>query len=206
MGCLDQYAGAIGAGIVSAGGVCETTGTVLATLRCTQHFEPQPADGVFQGPAFRAGLYYQLVFSSVSAGILERYRNGLPERPTFESLDLLAAKTPSGSDGLELNRDCLVDVTADMFVSRNARHRRGHEVRAIMEAVARELKVQVATICGTNWPTSIRSCGGASHSQVWLDIKREIVGCDFERVDSPEPTSLGAARIACGAISDQCGS
>lgn len=196
MGCLDQYAGAIGAGITSAGGVCETTGTVLATVRCTQHFETQPAAGVFQGPAFKPGLYYQMVFSSVSAGILERYRNGLPDRPTFATLDRLAADVSRGANGLQVNRGAIESGVGEMFSGRTTEHGRGDEVRAILETVAWELKGQVTALCGDDWPPSIRSGGGAARSQLWLDIKREIVGCDFERVDSPEPTSLGAARLA----------
>ena len=35
VGCLDQYAGAIGVGNVEPGMISETTGTVLATVRCT---------------------------------------------------------------------------------------------------------------------------------------------------------------------------
>jgi xylulokinase len=196
MGCLDQYAGAIGAGITTAGGVCETTGTVLATMRCAHGFNPRATAGVFQGPAFAPDLYYQMVFSSLSAGILERYRNRLLDRPTFEELDRLAAEVPSGCEGLRFNPVAMLDASADMFVGRTAAHGCGHEVRAIMEAVAGELRGQVTTLCDSDLPASIKSGGGAARSQLWLQIKREVVGCEFERVDSPEPTSLGAARLA----------
>jgi sugar (pentulose or hexulose) kinase len=141
-------------------------------------------------------LYYQMVFNSLSAGILERYRNRLPHRPTFKELDRLAAEVPSGCEGLRFNPAAMLDESADMFVGRTAAHGWGHEVRAIMEAVAGELRGQVTTLCDSNLPASIKSGGGAARSQLWLQIKREIVGCDFERVDSPEPTSLGAARLA----------
>lgn len=196
MGCLDQYAGAIGAGITVAGGVCETTGTALATVRCARDFNPLATAGVFQGPAFAPNLYYQMVFSSLSAGILERYRNRLADRPAFDELDRLAAEIPSGSEGLRFNPTAIFDESACMFVGRIAAHGRGHEVRAIMEAVADELRGQVTTLCNTDLPVSIKAGGGAARSQLWLQIKREFVGCEFERVDSPEPTSLGAARLA----------
>jgi len=198
MGCLDQYAGAIGAGITSTDEVCETTGTVLATVRCTREFINDAGTGVFQGPAFVPGDYFQMVFGNLSAGVLERYRNRLPDRPTFEELDCLAAAVPSGADGLRINRQAIDDDTADLFIGRTTMHGRGHEARAIMEAVAWELKGQVETLCGSDWPTAIKACGGAARSQLWLDIKREIVGCDVVRVNSSEPTSLGAARLASG--------
>lgn len=196
MGCLDQYAGAIGAGITAAGGICETTGTVLATVRCAQAFDEHAAPGVFQGPSFSPGRYFQMVFSSLSAGILERYRNLLPDRPAFHELDRLAANVPAGAEGLQFNRAAVLDGSVDMFLRRTSIHRRGHDVRALLEAVAEELQQQVATLCGNDRPASIKSCGGAARSRLWLDIKRETVGCNFEPVDCPEPTSLGAARLA----------
>jgi len=196
MGCLDQYAGAIGAGITSAGGVCETTGTVLATVRCASEFDNDAGAGVFQGPAFSPGIYFQMVFSNLSAGVLERYRNRLPDHPTFEELDGLAAAVPSGAEGLKLNRHACCDDGTDWFDGRTAAHQRGHEVRAVLEAVAWELKEQVNVLCRSDSPNTIRACGGAARSPLWLDIKREIVGCSVVRVNSSEPTSLGAARLA----------
>jgi sugar (pentulose or hexulose) kinase len=196
MGCLDQYSGAIGAGITSAGGTCETTGTVLATVRCSSTFNLDPSSNVFQGPGFVPGTYFQMVFSSLSAGILERYRNHLPDRPTFAELDRLAREAPGGAGGLEFNRLALQDDAAEMFSGRTMAHERGHEVRAILESVAYELKGQITTLCGNDWPHSIKSIGGAAKSQPWLDIKQEILGCNVERVNCAEPTSLGAARLA----------
>jgi xylulokinase len=196
MGCLDQYAGAIGAGVSSEGGICETTGTVLATVRCSSAFVPDPASNIFQGPTFMPGIYFQMVFSNLSAGMLERYRNQLPDCPAFEVLDRLAGAIPSGADGLKFNRLALRDDTAEMFSGRTTAHGRGHEVRAILEAVAYELKSQVSTLCGDDWPHSIKTMGGAAKSQLWLEIKRDILGCTIERVNCAEPTSLGAARLA----------
>lgn len=198
MGCLDQYAGAIGAGITTAGGICETTGTVLATVRCTREFQRDAGAGVFQGPAFAPGLFFQMVFSSLSAGILERYRNCLPDMPSFAALDGLAEEVPAGAAGLVFNRDSILDDRIEVFIGRTPVHGRGHEVRAIMEAVAWELKGQVAALCGNDRPTSIVSVGGAARSRLWREIKREILGCEIKQVDSPEPTSLGAALLARG--------
>src|SRR5262249_23711563 len=53
VGSLDQYAGAIGTGTTEPRRVCETTGTVLAAVRCSDRFEDRRE--VFQGPAFRDG-------------------------------------------------------------------------------------------------------------------------------------------------------
>jgi len=196
MGCLDQFAGAIGAGVNEPGQVSETTGTVLATVRRTREFCPTPPPGVFQGPALEPGNYYQMVFSSVSAGLLEVYRHRQPDRPPYAQLDQLADSVAEGSDGLRLNPNACADSASDMFLGRSALHHRGHEVRAIMEAVAWELRRQIAALCGEDWPKLVRASGGAARSKVWLDIKRRVLSCAVEAVDCEEPTCLGAARLA----------
>jgi xylulokinase len=196
MGCLDQYAGAIGAGNTEPGYVSETTGTVLATVRCAREFSPLAAPDVFQGPAFSPGIYYQMVFSDLSAGLLERYRNQLPDHPTFSELDTLAAQVPAGAEGLRLHPTVLSRNAPVTFDGRMRSHHRGHEVRAIMEAVAVELRRQVDTLCGRDWPSLVRAAGGAARSRLWLQIKSQVLGCPVRAVNSLEPTSMGAARLA----------
>ena len=100
VGCLDQYAGAIGVGNVEPGMISETTGTVLATIRCADRFAAQPNPAVLQGPAFREGLYWQMAFGELSANYLHWYRNQLPDRPDFDQLTALAEHVEPGAEGL----------------------------------------------------------------------------------------------------------
>ena len=139
VGCLDQYAGAIGSGNLAAGSVSETTGTVLATVRCADRFQPAPPPGVFQGPAFAAGLYYQMAFGEVAANYLEWYRNQLPDRPTFQRLAELAGEVGPDAAGLKLNTNAALaggSSLPDVFVGLGPSHTPGHVVRCIMESVA----------------------------------------------------------------------
>lgn len=92
VGCLDQYAGAIGCGNVRPGCMSETTGTVLATVRCASAFRADLQEaGVFQGPGLAEDIIYQMVFGDVSANLLEAYRNTLTDAPSYEELISLAA-------------------------------------------------------------------------------------------------------------------
>jgi sugar (pentulose or hexulose) kinase len=198
MGCLDQYAGAIGAENVACGGISATIGTVLATVHCTGTPSVRLRPLVFQGPSFAEGVYYEMVFSELSAGVLERYRNGLPDRPAFEELDDMAAAVPAGAEGLRLSPDAALRKSGEMFMNRSAIHHRGHEVRAILEAVAAELRRQAMLLCGERRPQSLRAAGGGANSKLWLRIMSDVLGCQVESVDCPEPTSLGAAKLALG--------
>jgi xylulokinase len=218
VGCLDQYAGAIGAGNAGPGLVSETTGTVLATVsfkkvsgtfsddsvrreeetvRPKRFLTPLPAfPAVFQGPSFTEDGFYRMVFGDVSANYLEWYRNSLPERPDFEALTALARAVAPGADGLRLNTTRPMTVPEEVFDGWTARHGRGHAVRAILEGVAVALREQTLALGGGSLPAEIRSAGGAARSDLWLQIKADVLGVPFRATQCPEPTSLGAAILA----------
>jgi len=192
LGCLDQYAGAIGTGNTAPGGLSATIGTVLATVRCTER--PVARDEIFVGPAWRKGLFFQMVFGNTSANLLEHYRASLPDAPDFEQLDRLAADAQVPSD-LRLRpmsrrtkiEDCLADV--------RPHHTPGQVTRAILELVADAWSEQVDTLCGDERPERIHLAGGGARSPLWRSILGERVGRPVRQAECPEPTCLGAARL-----------
>jgi xylulokinase len=201
VGCLDQYAGAIGAGNVEPGMLSETTGTVLATVRCTDRFMTEPRAGVFQGPGFCEGLYWQMAFGDVSANYLQWYRDQLSDRPEFEQLTALAASIAPGAGGLRAKTGVVLTDLASVFEGMTARHARGHAVRCILETVAAALGEQIRTLCNEATPADVRCAGGAARSDLWLQIKADMLGVPTIATTCPEPTSLGAAMLAEAAIS-----
>lgn len=194
VGCLDQFAGAIGAGNTKTGDVSETTGTVLATVRCIDEFAPVAGSPVFWGPSAIPGRYYQMIFGDVSANLLEAFRNALPEPVDFDVLGEEAANAASG----RLELPCDLDTPALLeYVRRWAIDEpRGEAVRAIFEGVAVALKDQLTQLCGSSRPEELHSVGGAARSKVWMAIKSDILGIPTRAVACPEPTSLGAALLA----------
>jgi xylulokinase len=196
VGCLDQYAGAIGAGNIAAGMLSETTGTVLATVRCADRFADQAGQRVFQGPAFRDGLYWRMVFGDVSANYLQWYRDHLPGRPPFEQLTALAEAIAPGAGGVRLKTSIGLIEPEHVFEGLTPRHTPGHAVRCIMEAVAVALGEQIAALCDDAVPEEIRCAGGAARSELWLQIKADVLGMAAAATTCPEPTSLGAAMLA----------
>ena len=199
VGCLDQYAGAIGTGNVLPGRLTETTGTVLATVRCGDKFVPRPGANIIHGPGFAPGIYYQMVFGNTSANLLEWLRESLPDRPDFAALDRLAANVPPGSEGLQASAPPSGQCRA-IFIGRTERHTTAHAARAVLEAVAFALADQVEHLCGQDHPTLIRSSGGAARSNLWLQIKANVLETPFAATLCPEPTSLGAALLAIHAL------
>jgi xylulokinase len=196
LGCLDQFAGAVGAGNIVNNNVSETTGTVLATVRCADRVDTTLAPEIFQGPGFSRDIVYHMVFGSTSANLLEWFRNQLPEKPDYDVLTREAANVPPGAEGLKLRPGADSGALADGFIGMTPRHTRGHQVRCILETVAQALAQQVEQLCGSELPREIRSCGGAARSDLWLQIKADTVNAPFVALTCPEPTSLGAAILA----------
>jgi xylulokinase len=196
VGCLDQYAGAIGAGNIEPGMLSETTGTALASVRCADRFVAESRPGVFQGPAFREGLYWQMTFGDVSAAYYQWYRDRLTDRPDFEQLTALAGSIAPGADGLRLKTDRPLAEAATIFEGMAAQHTRGHEVRCILEGVAIALREQIVTLSGNTMPCEVRCAGGGARSDLWLQIKADVLGTPTVATTCPEPTSLGAAMLA----------
>jgi len=202
VGCLDQYAGAIGAGNVEMGMISETTGTVLATVQCADRFAEQLGPAVLQGPAFHEGLYWRMAFGEVSANYLEWFREQLPDRPDFDRLIALAESIEPGAEGLKLRRDAELSSLERVFDGLTAKHTRGHKVRCILEAVAYALGDQMAILCDGSLPGEIRCAGGAARSDLWLQIKADVSGATTTATLCPEPTSLGAAVLAHAALGE----
>lgn len=200
VGCLDQYAGAIGAGNVEPGIMSETTGTVLATVRCADGIAPPLGPSVFQGPAFHESRCWRMAFGDVSANYLQWYRDQLPDRPTFDELTELAAAVAPGADGLKLRTDVALTTIEAVFSGMTPQHTRGHAVRCILEAVADALNSQAAALSHGSPTREIRCAGGGARSDLWLQIKADMLGVPTRATVCPEPTSLGAAMLAEAAL------
>ena len=198
VGCLDQYAGAIGAGNVEPDLISETTGTVLATVRCTDQFAAQPDPTVFQGPAFQEGLYWQMAVGQISANYLHWYRGQLPEQPDFDRLIALAEQVELGADGLRLRADVGLTDPEEVFEGLTVRHTHGHKVRCILETVACALGDQVAALTDGSLPGQIRCAGGAARSEVWLQIKADVLGVGHGRHRLPRTHQPGRGHVGQG--------
>jgi xylulokinase len=196
VGCLDQYAGALGAHCTTPGSVCETTGTVLAVVSLADRFDPSLAQrGVFQGPAFRAGLFYRMAFSTLGAGILEHYQRQHAPHLTFDQLDAAAAQSLSDHTAADL-LDAAASQGQGLPVFRTPPTSHGQAALAIYHAVARRCGELVDAVCGQSRPASITCLGGAARSALWRSLKAQVTGTPMLAPPTDEPTSRGAAVCA----------
>ena len=202
VGANDQLVGAIGAGNVRPGLVSETTGTALAVIATTESLLDD--ESMFVGPHAVPDHHYAMPFGNASAIILKWFRDLCDPDADYDDFLAGVEKIPPGSDGLTLLPHFA--GTASPSFNPQARgamagltlgHTRSHIARAVMESCACLLQEVIDPILAHEIEvTSIRSLGGAARSDLWLQMKADLLGVPVERPACSEAASLGAAMLA----------
>ncbi len=205
-GANDQIAAAIGAGNVREGIATETTGTALAVVSTTDQLLDD--ETVCVGRHAAPGKCYALSYGMTSAIVLKWFRDLCAPGSDYDEFLRGAADVPPGCDGLTVLPHLAGSGTPSF--NSNARgaiagltlaHTRNHISRAIMESCACMLRECLEPVIrhGTQ-VTSIRSLGGGARSDLWLQIKTDLLGIPIERPACSEASSLGAAMLAAAGV------
>ena len=115
---------------------------------------------------------------------------------------------PPGCDGLTLLPHFAGRATPAFnpnargaFAGLTLAHTRAHLARAILEACACVLQECIAEVGNQGTAvTRVRSLGGAARSDLWLQIKADLLGIPVERPVCSDAASLGAAILAAAGI------
>ena len=195
VGSLDHHMAAIGAGVGQVAQFSESTGTVLACLYCTDEY--QPMREVCIGPGLvGSSTYYKFAFDSNGASVLDWYRRTHAPDRSVRELDALAEEIPIGCDGLVALPLANEFPSFEGFRNRRDSHHHGHFARAIMESTAATMASFVDRLCEHGRCERIVATGGGARSDVWLQIKADLIGVEFVRPKCQEPACLGAAMVA----------
>lgn len=202
LGANDQLVGAVGAGNVRPGLVTETTGTALAVVATTESLLED--ESMFVGRHAVPDLCYAMPFGNASAIILKWFRDMCDPGTDYEAFLAGVEQIPPGCDGLTLLPH--FSGTASPSFNPDARgalagltlgHSRAHIARAVMESCACLLQEVMDPILAHEIEVrTIRSLGGAARSDLWLQMKADLLGVPVERPACSEAASLGAAMLA----------
>jgi xylulokinase len=214
-GGMDQMVGALGAGNVRPGLITETTGTALAIIATTNTpiFDPQRR--IPCSPHCIPNAYVLMPYTETAGIVLRWFRDNFPSLKgieDYEEMLSLAKSIPPGSDGLiaipyfkgsfcpNYNPDArgaIVGITLN--------HSRAHFIRAIVESVCFMLRENIELLRSLSIPIEkVRSLGGASKSDIWLQIKADVLNLPVEAPLNSESAVFGAgilAGIGCGVFS-----
>ena len=201
VGANDQIAGAVGAGNVRPGIVTETTGTALALVATT----PELLDDrrIIVGKHAVPKYSYAMTLATTSAIVLKWFRDLCEPGQEYDEF-LKGVETISvGSDGLTVlphfmgtSMPSFDPQVRGAFVGLTLGHTRAHLSHAIMESCACLLKECLVPITDHGLEVqSIRSLGGSAHSDLWLQMKADLLGIIVERPTCADAASLGAAML-----------
>jgi xylulokinase len=206
VGANDQLAGAVGAGNVSPGIVTETTGSVLALIATTPALLDDTNTVVGQHAV--PELSYAMSFANTAAVVLKWFRDLCEPGADYDKFLAGVETVPPGCDGLTLlphfagtNMPPFNPNVRGAFIGLTVGHTRMHLARAIMEGCGNLLQECLEPMRHHDVTmTTVRSLGGAAHSDVWLQMKADLLGVPVERPACAEAASLGAAMLAAAGI------
>lgn len=215
-GCGDTAAGALGAGIVKAGMVFDTAGTASVFAGCTDSFVADTENrALLTMRSVIPGLWNPLAYVAGGGQALRWYgetfynghqAEGAPSAETvYAEMGKMAAEAPPGADGLFFSPHLggrICPATPEMrgaWVGFSWGHGQPHFFRAILESIAYEYAYYLSILRRAipNLELSqARVIGGGARSDEWNQIKADVLGVPYQRLQRSEFGTWGSAMIA----------
>ena len=215
-GAGDTAANALGAGIVRPGMLFDVAGTAAVLAGCTDKFVADTNHrALLTMHSVIDGLWHPLAYIGGGGLALRWFRdqffNALTERPflfrriSIREMIALAETVAPGSEGLFFSphlggRICPSSPhMRGAWVGVSWSHTQAHFARAILESVAYEyayyLKI-LKELLPELGLVEARAVGGGARSDVWNQIKADVLNVPYQKLKGNEFGAWGAAMIA----------
>lgn len=212
-GAGDQVAGCLGAGLVESGQLVDVAGTFPVLATCLDRFLADTRFGMLQPLAGPLGddHWYPMMYIG-GGGLTHRWfrdqfrAEGLD---TFEALDAQAAELSPGAEGLLfiphlVGRTCPPDPDVrGAWIGFTWTHTRAHFYRALLESIAYDFAVALEVV-RAYFPDAtfaeVRVIGGGAKSRLWNQIKADVLGLPYVRLQREDVAALGCAIMAGHAV------
>jgi len=204
VGCGDEHAACLGAGITGPGLVADIAGTAEPVCAASRnlvfdssclvetHCHADPELWLLENPGF------------VSGGNYRWWRDQFAQGQSYTTLDEEASPIPPGAQGLTFLPSLMGAVAPTWneaargtFAGFTLAHTRGHFARALLEGSAfavRDITTQMQA-CSLDL-RELRVVGGGAKSRLWNQIKADVTGLQVSVPEITETTALGAAFLA----------
>jgi len=208
VGTGDDFANAIGSGVVSPGLVSCTLGTgeVVGALSSSLLFD---TDGLLQTHSFVGGTYYLGNPGWLAGGAVSWFLATFGVKTPME-VSTLAQNIAPGSDGV-LYLPALSGAMAPRWISGaraafyglTSAHGKAACARALLEGCAFAMRDVVDRLDALGVPAGrIRMCGGGAKSAVWAAMRADIGRRPVEVLQFSDMSPMGAALLASVAVGD----
>ena len=207
-GGADAFIAMVGLGAIKPGQLALITGSSHLHLGVCSH-EKMNGPGVFGA--------YQNALPGVP-GIVEGGQTstgsvvswfktlcgGTDDLEFYDQINLLASNVPIGSEGLIVqehlqgNRTPHVDPLSKGIISGlTLKHGKAHVYRSILEGVSFGTRLIFDSMAECGYiPEEVIVAGGATRSELWLQIHADVAGITFKRTRCADAPALGCAILA----------
>jgi sugar (pentulose or hexulose) kinase len=217
-GAMDQVAAMVGAGNIESGIVTETTGAALAVCGTVDSFPAKrsrsiavqyhaiPDKYVLIGWCPTGGMALKWLrdtcFEAEKKQAMQAnndvydYMTGLAKNVPIGSQDLIFLPYLAGPGTAEINSDA-----SGVFYGLGLHHTRAHFVRSVMESIGFVLHQNILEMEKLGLKcTEVRSMGGGSKSNIWNQVKADILSKPIVTMKCSEAASVGIAILQARAI------
>jgi xylulokinase len=214
VGCGDEMAATLGAGVFEPGEVCDVVGTAepvcaasdvpredpTMLVECHPHADPEA--WLLENPGFVSGgnlRWWRDQFAP-----LERREEQEGGGDAYDLLSREAADVPPGSGGVVF-LPCMQGAMAPewngaargVFYGMTLAHTRAHMTRALLEGSAFALRdILEAMVAAGLDVRRLTIVGGGAKGPLWRQIKADVTGYPIRVPTSVETTATGAAILA----------
>ncbi|MFM9841922.1 MAG: ribulokinase [Dongiaceae bacterium] len=203
-GGSDAFIAMIGLGVVRPGKLALITGS--SHLQLGVSAKPFHGKGIWgtYPDAVIPDLYIVEGGQTSTGSIVNWFKNLLPESMSYERLNAEATKLLPGAEGLVMldhfqgNRTPYTDANARGVISGlTLKHGPAHLFRAIIEGVSFGSALIFETMRASGFaPEEIVICGGATRSDLWLQIHADTAGLPLVLTEVADASALGSAILA----------
>jgi xylulokinase len=214
IGCGDEMAATLGAGVFAPGEVCDVVGTAepvcaasaepredpTMLVECHPHADPEV--WLLENPGFVSGgnlRWWRDQFAPIERGA---EAEGLGD--AYDLLSLEAERIPAGAEGLVFLPAMQGAMAPEwngaargVFYGLTLAHSRAHMTRAVLEGSAFGLRdiLEAMTDAGLD-VRRLTIVGGGAKGPLWRQIKADVTGLPVRVPVSVETTATGAAILA----------
>jgi xylulokinase len=200
----DGTLAALGAGLTMPAVGVDVTGTTDVVFACLREPKLDPGGGLVTNVHACPGRWLLGGPTTTTGGMLAWFAEQIAKEIDFGRLTEEAAAIPAGAEGVR----CFPTLSGDRtpvwdphlraaFLGLGMAHRRGHCVRAILEACACVVRrVQQAIVGFGERMQEMRVVGGAVESPLWSQIRADMLGLPVRPMPVRNASSLGAAILA----------
>lgn len=203
-GGIDVFCESLGAGLIQHGQLGDVTGTSTCLCYCLDELAGESNALAHVIPE----RSLQILTMSLSGGSLSWFMSNFGQGLRFEEIDEFVSQSPPGARGLVFlpylggERSPIWDGEAKgMFFGITASHTRADFLRAVLEGSAFSVRHNLELLGQrVTLPTEIRATGGGARINSWNQIKADITGLTYQRLNTLEGALLGGVILAMQAV------